>query len=137
MDRRTQRAFLLLVMAQAAHSVEEYAMRLYDVLAPARFVSRLVSGDLSTGFAVVNAALVAFGLWCYAVPIRSGRPSGRRWAWPWVAVELANGVGHFALAFAAGGYFPGLITAPALLGAASWLAVLLRVRRMSAARPAT
>jgi hypothetical protein len=31
-------AFLALILAQAAHSVEQYAFRLYDVLAPARYV---------------------------------------------------------------------------------------------------
>ena len=35
MDRSTRLAFLLLILAQAAHSVEEYAFRLYDLLPPA------------------------------------------------------------------------------------------------------
>ena len=68
MERRSQFAFLFLILAQAAHSVEEYATRLYEVLAPARFVSSLVSSDLALGFFIVNAALVTFGLWCWAFP---------------------------------------------------------------------
>ena len=49
MDRRCQLAFLALVMAQAAHSIEEYAFALYDVLPVARFASSLVSTDPATG----------------------------------------------------------------------------------------
>ena len=33
----TRQLFLWLIVAQAAHSVEEYLSRLYDVLAPARW----------------------------------------------------------------------------------------------------
>lgn len=117
--------FLLLVGLQAAHSVEEYTTRLYDVLAPARFVSGLVSHDLAFGFATVNALIVAFGLWCYLVPVRSGGARARAFVWPWIAVEFANGVGHVALALSARGYFPGVATAPLLFVVAAWLAARL------------
>lgn len=133
MSRRSQLVFLLLIALQAAHSVEEYATHLYEVLAPARFISGLVSDDLAVGFAIVNSALVALGLWCYAVPIRSGRPSARGWAWPWVAIEFGNGVGHVTLAILAGGYFPGVLTAALLAAVAAWLAVLLRRDRGTSA----
>ena len=130
--RRIRLAFLLLVLAQAAHSVEEYAGRLYEVFPPARFVSGLVSDDLSVGFAVVNAALVAFGLWCWAVPIRSGWRAARGLAWFWALLELGNGVGHLALALGSGGYFPGAATAPILLVLAAWLVVHLARRQRAA-----
>lgn len=119
-------ALLLLVLAQAAHSVEEYAFRLYDVLAPARFVSGLFGVDRSVGFVVVNAALVLFGLWCWFARVRPGRSSGRGFAWFWALLEIANGCAHLALAVAAGGYFPGLATAPLLLGLGILLALRLR-----------
>lgn len=125
MERRSQFAFLLLVVAQAAHSVEEYVMRLYEVFAPARFVSSLISTDLSVGFLVANTALVTFGLWCWAVPVRSGWRSARGLAWFWALLELGNGIAHSTLALARGGYFPGAITAPLLLVLAGWLAALL------------
>lgn len=41
MDSRSRFAFLVLVLAQAAHSAEEYIFKLYDVFVPARFVSGL------------------------------------------------------------------------------------------------
>jgi hypothetical protein len=125
MNPESRRAFLALILAQAAHSIEEYVFRLYDVFAPARFVSRLVSNDLALGFAVANAGLVAFGLWCYVARVRANRPSGPAWAWFWTVLEFANGIGHSALALARGGYFPGVGTAPVLVGVSTYLAAKL------------
>lgn len=122
--RRIQVAFLWLIVAQAAHSTEEYLTRLYDVFAPARFVSSLVSPDPASGFLVVNAALVGFGLWCWAIPVRSGWPAARAVVWFWALLEFANGVGHLLLAVGQRGYFPGAATAPLLLALSSWLAAL-------------
>jgi hypothetical protein len=115
----------LLILAQAVHSTEEYLARLYDVFAPARFVSSLVSSDLRRGFLIANLILVAFGLWCCAFPVRSGWRAGRGFAWFWTILELGNGVSHSAFALARRGYFPGVATAPLLLVFAAWLAVLL------------
>jgi hypothetical protein len=42
--------FLFLILTQAAHSIEEYVTRLYQVFAPARFVSSLISNNLALGF---------------------------------------------------------------------------------------
>ena len=123
-NRRTQLVFLCLMLSQAAHSVEEYVTRLYDVFAPARFVSSLISNDLVLGFLIANAILVAFGLWCWAVPVRSGWPVARGLMWFWTILELGNGLGHTLFALSRGGYFPGVITAPLLLLFAVWLAIL-------------
>ena len=124
MEHRGQLVFLSLILSQGAHSIEEYATKLYEVFAPARFVSSLVSQNLALGFLVVNAALVTFGLWCWAVPVRSGWQAARGFVWFWTILELGNGIGHSALALSRGGYFPGVGTAPLLLLFAGWLAVL-------------
>lgn len=124
-SRQSRWAFLALIAAQAAHSIEEYVFRLFDVFAPARFVSGLVSSDLGVGFAVANVALVLFGLWCYVARIRTGHPSGAAFAWFWTVLEVANGTGHSVLALSRGGYFPGVATAPVLLGVAAYLAFRL------------
>jgi hypothetical protein len=121
MERRRPTAFLILVLIQACHSVEEFTFRLWEALPPARFVSGLFGLDPATGFALVNTALVAFGLWCWFVPVRRGWPSGTPLMWGWGLVEVANGFGHLGLAAAAGGYFPGLFTAPLLIAAGAWL----------------
>lgn len=125
MELRRQRLFLALIMIQAAHSVEEYVFRLYDVLAPARIISGLVSSNLAVGFASVNAALILFGFWCYFAHVRKGRRSGTGWAWFWTILEASNGTGHLLLVAGRGEYFPGAATAPLLLGCAGWLGVTL------------
>jgi hypothetical protein len=126
MPIRIRTAFLLLVLAQALHSIEEYCFRLFDVLAPARFVSGLIGVDRATGFVVANVALFLFSLWCYFRRIAPGHPSARAYAWGWATIEILNAIAHAALAVAAGGYFPGLATAPLLLVAGGSLASRLR-----------
>lgn len=125
MKRQSQKLFQGLILSQAAHSIEEYVFRLYDVLAPARVISRMVSGNLALGFAIVNIVLVLFGLWCYLARVRTHHPSGRSWAWFWTVLEAANGTGHLILAAGRGGYFPGVATAPLLLGFSVSLGVTL------------
>ena len=136
MDPRTRLAFLALVIVQASHSIEEYAFELYEVLPLARFASGLVSSDLATGFVILTASFVAFGLWCALVPVRSQWASDRGFAWLWVLIELGNGLGHPALALRARGYFPGVATAPVLLCLSIYLSArLLRTRSSSAGGP--
>ena len=125
LKRQSQNLFLALILSQAAHSFEEYFFQLYDVLAPARLISSLVSSNLALGFAIVNIVLVSFGLWCYLARVRKRHPSGRNWAWFWTALEAANGAGHLILAAGQGGYFPGIATAPLLLGLSVSLGVTL------------
>jgi len=122
MDARSRAAFIALVAAQAAHSAEEYWFRLYDVLAPTRWLSAAIGPDRATGFLIGNAALLLFAFGCYFASIRRGHWTARGFAWFWVLLELANALGHGALALSAGGYFPGLATAPLLAAAGVWLA---------------
>ena len=123
MNSRTRTAFLILIAVQAAHSVEEYVFRLYDVFIPARYISSFFSDDLSTGFAIVNIAIVLFGLWCYTARVRPNHPAARGLVWMWIVIEGGNGVGHVVLAVVRGGYFPGAITAPILLAISVYLAI--------------
>jgi hypothetical protein len=125
MKALSQNLFLCLILSQAAHSIEEYCFRLYDVLAPAHFISSLVSSNLAFGFAMANVVLVLFGFWCYLARVRRRHPSGRSWAWFWAVLETANGANHLILAAVSGGYFPGAATAPLLLGFSLSLGVTL------------
>jgi hypothetical protein len=133
MERRRHLVFLFLILAQGAHSVEEYVTKLYEVFPLTRFVSGLVSSDLGLGFLVLNTALVLFGLWCWAVPVRSGWRAAGGLVWFWTILEIANGIGHCALAWLRSGYFPGIVTAPLLLVVAVWLMVL-QVRQVRETR---
>ncbi len=130
MPPRTSNLFLLLIAAQALHSVEEYHFRLFDRFLPARYVAEAVGVDRPLGFIVFNLALVGFGLWCWLARVGPGRRSARAFAWFWALLECANGLAHIALALAAGGYFPGLATAPLLLGIGLWLIADLRRKRI-------
>jgi|SRR5690242_5290976 len=123
---RFQASFLALVVTQAAHSVEEYVGRLYDVFPPARFVSGLISQDRQLGFVIFNIALVTFGAWCFLWPIRRQWPAMVSLAWLWVGIELVNGVGHPLWSLRQLGYTPGVATAPVLLLLALYLARQLR-----------
>jgi len=123
---RLHATFGALVLAQSAHSVEEYVGRLWETFPPARFVSGLISADLERGFLIANVVLVAFGFWCWAWPVRRGWPSGVALAWGWVIVEIINGVGHPLWTLRQGGYTPGVGTAPVLLLLALYLASQLR-----------
>jgi len=132
MEPRTRTAFLALILVQAAHSTEEYVFALYDVFAPARFASEFVSSNPALGFALLNAAIVAFGAWCYLARVRPGRASAPGWMWSWVLVSLGNGVVHSTMAVLRGGYFPGVATAPILFVLAAFIATrLLRERHSS------
>jgi hypothetical protein len=129
MDATARRLFLLLICSQALHSIEESAFALWEVLAPARFLSGLVSDDLAVGFAVVNAILVALGAWSYFWPVRRNLAYAIPVAWFWIILEAGNGVGHLSFALAARGYFPGVYTAPLLLVFSVLLATRMMRRR--------
>jgi hypothetical protein len=122
MNRASRSTFLALVIAQAVHSTEEYSTRLYDLLPPARFVSGLLSDDHRVGFLISNVSLVAFGMWCYFGPLSRGTRSALALAWFWVFLEVLNGFAHLVWAASAGGYRPGLATAPLLVVVALVLA---------------
>ena len=132
---RTQAGFGALILAQAAHSVEEYLGRLWESFPPARLVSGLVSQDLERGFLICNLALVAFGVWCFLWPVRRQWPSAVPLAWGWVTVETINGIGHPLWSLRQGAYTPGVATAPVLLILALHLAVQLRRTRPHQAMP--
>lgn len=133
MSSRSARTFLLLAVLQALHSLEEYVGRLWEQLAPARFVSSLVSDDLAVGFAIINLGIVALAFWCYLVPVRRSLPSARGVVLFWAILESLNGAGHILFGIDAGGYFPGLYTAPFLLLCGLYLLVqVTRVQGESA-----
>ncbi len=115
MQVSTQTIFLLLIFSQALHSIEEYFYRLWEVFAPARFISGLFGDDLATGFSIVNVTIVIFGFWCYFGPVRHSWTHATLYTWFWVLLELGNSIGHTYFAINQAGYFPGLYTVPLLL----------------------
>jgi hypothetical protein len=123
---RIEGVFGALVVAQTAHSIEEYFGRLWDSFPPARFLTGLISSDRELGFLVINVGLLAFGVWCLLWPIRRNWPSASVFAWLWVVVEIINGIGHPAWSLWRGRYTPGVLTAPILLVLSIYLGYQLR-----------
>src|SRR5688572_28433018 len=130
---RIKAAFGAMIVAQTAHSFEEYVGRLWESFPPATFLTGLISPDRDFAFILLNCVLVAFGFWCLLWPVRRDWRSATSLVWFWVVLETINGVGHPAWSLRQGGYTPGLFTAPVLLVLALYLGSKLRStpRRLS------
>lgn len=126
MNTTIKRTFLLLVIIQTLHSAEEYAFGLWEFLAPARYLSGLVSDDLSIGFAVINAAIILAIFLSYLISVRRGGEHSRQLVGFWAVLEILNGVGHLWFAFSESAYFPGLYTAPFVIALGAVLLLQLR-----------
>jgi hypothetical protein len=123
---RFKLAFGALILAQAAHSVEEYIGRLWESFPPARFLTGLISQDREWSFVALNILLMTFGLWCLLWPVRRGWPSAVYLGWAWVILEAINGIVHPLWTLREEGYTPGVATAPLLLALAVYLGYQLR-----------
>jgi hypothetical protein len=121
-------AFAAIVVAQAAHSIEEYVGHLWESFPPATYLTGLISPDHELGFIVINSGLVAFGFWCAVWPVRKEWRSAGSLVWCWIVLETINGVGHLVWSLVQGGYTPGVLTAPVLLALALYLASQMRNR---------
>ena len=121
MNANIKIAFLMLVLIQGVHSVEEYFGRLWEVFQPAKFLSGLVSNNLETGFLIINIGLFIFGIWSWAVPVRKDYSIARSTIWIFIVIEMINGIGHPVWAIYEMSYVPGLVTAPILLILAIYL----------------
>lgn len=128
--------FGLLILTQAAHSVEEYSGRLWESFPPAYVLTGLVSQDREFGFLVINVALVTFGVWCYLWPVMKRWRSATAIVTGWAIIELINGIGHPLWSLRQGGYTPGLATSPILLALSLMLFSQMRKIRDSESTPA-
>jgi hypothetical protein len=107
--------FLILVIIQGIHSIEEYFGKLWDVFQPAKILSGLVSNNLEKGFLIINTGLFIFGIWCWIIPIRKNYSIAKSIIWFWIFIEMINGIGHPIWAVYEKSYVPGVATAPILL----------------------
>jgi len=121
MEHKTTNIFLILVMLQAAHSVEEYVGRLWEVFAPARYLTRLISNNHDFAFLVINIGFIVFGIFCWLFIISIKSEISTIILWFWTIIELINGLGHIFYAIFKKEYIPGLITAPLIFITALFL----------------
>ena len=122
MTKKITIAFLILVLIQALHSIEEYMGKLWEVFPPARFFCSLISNDLENGFLIANISLFVIGIVVWLIPVRKNYPVAKSFIWFWIVIEMINGIGHPAWALYEWSYTPGVITAPFLLILAIYLA---------------
>lgn len=123
MTGQIRATFAALVLAQAAHSTEEYLGRLWEAVLPAEVVSLVFSSNPRRGFLIANVLIVGFGAWCVAWPVRRGWRVAPTLLWGWVVVEIANGILHPAVVLIMQRYIAGAVTAPVLLVLALRLAI--------------
>jgi len=123
--RAAARALAVALGLQAAHFAEETATGFHE-----RFPA-LMGLPAIPLLVFVAFNLAWLGIWLASVPgLRSGRSFALFAAWFLAIAGTLNGVAHPLLALAAGGYFPGLVSAP-FVGAAS---IALGVRLSAATR---
>ena len=125
MYRQIKIVFLLLVLIQGLHSIEEYYGRLWEVFLPAKYFTNIVSNNHEIGFLLINTGLFIFGLICWLIIINKKFLYVRIFIWVWIAIEIINGIGHPIWALIENSYEPGLITAPFLLMTSVYLSILL------------
>ncbi|MFQ5777580.1 MAG: HXXEE domain-containing protein [Terriglobia bacterium] len=129
--------YLLLGLAQAAHSIEEMRAHLYDFFWAAtgvfhQYISAFPQFRMGADtFAVLNMSFIALLL--ATVPAVQ---AGKRWALFLAGlagvIEVLNGIAHLAGAIVFGGYVPGAASAPLLLILGFFL--LRELRRTGALR---
>ena len=125
MYRQIKILFLLLVLVQGLHSIEEYYGKLWEVFIPAKYLTSLVSNNHEIGFLVINVGLFIFGLICWFFIINNKYLHIRIFIWLWIVIEIINGIGHPLWALIENSYEPGVITAPFLLIITIYLTILL------------
>ena len=120
MNKKIKIAFLLLVLTQAAHSIEEYYGKLWEVYAPAKFITGLVSSDHEKGFVIINIALFIAGMLIWVAAVRNNL-SAIVLVWILTIMEIINSIGHSVWAIMERDYVPGVATAPILFILAIYL----------------
>jgi len=124
MNKKIKTAFVALVLMQALHSIEEYIGRLWEVYAPAKYISGLVSDNHEQGFVIINIALFIFGLLIWLAAIRNYSFAIIP-IWFLIIMEIINSIGHSIWAIMQRDYVPGVATAPFLFVLAIFLLLQL------------
>ena len=120
LSKKIKLAFLLLVLIQALHSIEEYIGRLWEVYAPAKFITGLVSNDHEIGFVMINICLFLFGIFVWFAAIRNYSFAIVP-VWFLTIMEIINSIGHSVWAVMEKDYVPGVATAPIIFILAIYL----------------
>src|SRR5260370_35881386 len=94
MNSNIRATFLLLVILQASHSVEEFIFRLYERFPPMRFLYQNAPHLAKPAFAISNALLVLIGAVCLYYWVQPARRGARLVVWIWIIIESLNVIAH-------------------------------------------
>ena|ERR1044072_5472393 len=126
MNGRISTAFLLLIILQAIHSVEEFIFGFYEKFPPMRALYREAPHLAKPAFTIANVLLILVGLICYYYWVRPARERARSVVWVWIILESVNVIAHFMWAILIRGYNPGLATVVLFAPVLIYLIVLMR-----------
>jgi F0F1-type ATP synthase assembly protein I len=126
MNDKIRAAFLVLVLLQALHSVEELLLHFYEVFPPMALLYRDAPSWARPAFIVSNVVLVTAGLVCWRLWVVPGGRWARGVVWAWAGGEAFNVIAHCVWAVAARGYNPGLVTGLGFVPVVAYLIYLLR-----------
>jgi hypothetical protein len=102
--------FLLLVILQALHSVEEFTFGFYEKFPPMVFLYRNAPYLAKPAFVISNMLLVSIGLIAFYRWVQPVRRGAAVVVWIGIAIESLNVTAHLIWAALIGGYNPGLAT---------------------------
>ncbi|MFN2415611.1 MAG: HXXEE domain-containing protein [Pyrinomonadaceae bacterium] len=119
-------AFLVLILLQVLHSVEEFTFKFYEVFPPMALLYRGAPRLAGPAFIISNSLLITVGLVCFFHWVAPGRPGARVVIWLWVGAEVLNAMAHSVWAIMVGGYNPGLVTSLGFVPVAAYMIYLLR-----------
>jgi hypothetical protein len=126
MNNKIRAAFLVLIVLQALHSVEEFIFKFYEVFPPMVSVYRDAPAMARPAFTLANSILVAVGFVCLFRWVWPARPGARAVAWVWAGAEAFNVIAHCVWAILIRGYNPGLVTGLGFVPVVAYLIYLLR-----------
>ncbi len=114
MSRHAARVLLAMIVLQALHAAEEFALEFWNAFPPMRAVYGPDSALGRALFIAFHVLLMGFGLWCYT-QVRRSSAHARAAMTCWVIVQCGT-VGANVIWMALDpGFQPGLITLPLFL----------------------
>ena len=125
MNNRIQVAFLLLIVLQTLHSIEEFIFRFYEVFPPMVSVYRNATHLARPAFILANLILVLVGFACLFRWVWPAKRGAETVVWVWIGVESFNVIAHCVWAVLIRGYNPGLVTGLGFVPVVVYLIYLL------------
>lgn len=126
MNTKIRAAFLVLIVLQALHSIEEFIFKFYEVFPPMVLLYRNAPHLARPAFIMFNALLVLVGLTCLFRWVWPARRGARTVVWAWIGGEAINALAHLVWAILIRGYNPGLMTGLGFVPVVVYLSYLLR-----------